>query len=154
MTVNPPAHVREHGRAGRPSRSAFPVLIVLLGVVTIACGKKGPPLPPLVKIPVAPGDATAARRGNIVDLQFSVPNANTDNSRPANIERVDVYGITGPSGMSDDQLIKYGKKVASVRVRRRATRMRRSMRTSLKRTWTRPKVRASSKVPQPLSRKI
>jgi len=29
-----------------------------------ACGKSGPPLPPLVKLPVAPADLVAARQGN------------------------------------------------------------------------------------------
>ena len=35
-----------------------------IALVTVACGKKGPPLPPLVKLPVAPADFTAARRAN------------------------------------------------------------------------------------------
>ena len=50
-----------------------------------ACGKKGPPLPPLVKLPVAPENLVAERRGNIVDLQFTVPGTNTDGTRPANV---------------------------------------------------------------------
>src|SRR5207237_9238819 len=36
----------------------------------ISCGKKGPPLPPLVKVPVAPPGLAASPRGDIVDLQF------------------------------------------------------------------------------------
>jgi len=50
-----------------------------------ACGKSGPPLPPLVRVPVAPADVTADRRGNDVELQFTVPDTNTDRTRPANI---------------------------------------------------------------------
>src|SRR5262249_1412241 len=46
-------------------------------------GGRGPPLPPLVKLPIAPADITAERRGDHVDLQFTVPSANTDNTRPA-----------------------------------------------------------------------
>ncbi|PYR04740.1 MAG: hypothetical protein DMG00_22875, partial [Acidobacteria bacterium] len=89
------------------------IVVVLLP----ACGKKGPPLPPLVKIPAAPAEFTADRRGATVDLQFTVPSSNTDNSRPANIERVDVYAITAPASITDDQLLKRGTRVASVDVK-------------------------------------
>ncbi|HEV2986518.1 MAG TPA: hypothetical protein VGX46_19110, partial [Vicinamibacterales bacterium] len=82
-----------------------------------ACGKKGPPLPPLLKIPVAPGELMAQRRAGTVDLQFIVPAANTDGTRPANVERVDVYAITGLPTVTDDQILKLGTKVASVTVK-------------------------------------
>jgi len=85
--------------------------------VMSGCGKKGPPMPPLVKLPVAPAELTAERRATTVDLQFIVPAANTDGTRPANIERVDVYAITGPRTITDDQIVKLGTKVASVEVK-------------------------------------
>lgn len=99
----------------RSAASAVFVVVMCLG--SAACGKKGPPLPPLVKVPAAPADLTADRRGETVDLQFTVPAANTDGTRPANIERVDVYGITGPPTIPDDQLLKRATKVASVPVK-------------------------------------
>src|SRR5262249_6155406 len=86
-------------------------------VVAVACGKSGPPLPPLVKLPVAPVDIVAERRGGRVDLRFTVPTANTDNSRPANLSRVDVYAVTGTAQLTDDQWVKYGIKVDSVAVK-------------------------------------
>ena len=85
-----------------------------------ACGKKGPPLPPLVKLPVAPQNVVAERRGNIVDLQFTVPGTNTDGSRPANVSRAEVYAITAPitpTPLTDEQLLKLGTKVGAVRVK-------------------------------------
>ncbi len=85
-----------------------------------ACGKKGPPLPPLVKLPVPPADLAAERRGNTVDLQFTVPSTNTDGTRPANVARVDVYAVTQPSTrtpLTDDQVLKLGTKVASLPVK-------------------------------------
>jgi len=82
-----------------------------------ACGKKGPPLPPLLKIPVAPAQMTAERRAATVDIQFIVPATNTDGTRPANVERIDVYGITGPRTLTDDQILKLGTKVASIEVK-------------------------------------
>jgi predicted small lipoprotein YifL len=84
------------------------------------CGKKGPPLPPLVKLPVAPVDLTAERHGDTIDLQFTVPTTNTDGTRPANVASVDVYAITAPvtaRPLTDQQVLKFGTKVASLAVK-------------------------------------
>jgi len=82
-----------------------------------ACGHKGPPLPPLIKLPVAPEGLTAVRRGDTVQLQFTVPSANTDRTRPANVERVEIYALTGPAPVNDADLLKRAAKVASVAVK-------------------------------------
>jgi hypothetical protein len=81
------------------------------------CGKKGPPLPPLQLMPVAPAEFAADRRAASVDLRFTVPQANTDGSRPADIERVDVYAFTGPAGLNDAELLRRGTIVARVDVK-------------------------------------
>ena len=81
------------------------------------CGKKGPPLPPLVRLPVAPADVTADRRGDTVDLSLTVPASNTDGTRPANISRVEVYALTAPVATSDTVVLKDGTPVASVQVK-------------------------------------
>ncbi len=84
------------------------------------CGKKGPPLPPLVKLPVPPADLVAARRGDVVDLSFTVPSANTDGTRPANVARAEVYAITAPATVppiSDASLLKFGTRIGSVAVK-------------------------------------
>ena len=99
------------------NRSVARGLALLLVLMMIGCGKKGPPLPPLVKIPAAPADLTADRRGDVVDLQFTIPSTNTDNTRPANIQRVDVYAITAPATITDEQVLKRGTPVASVDVK-------------------------------------
>ena len=91
--------------------------MILLSLFLAACGKKGPPLPPLVKLPVAPSDLTAARRADTVDLQLTVPSANTDSSRPANVARVEVYAFTGPATVSEAEVLKQGTKVASIAVK-------------------------------------
>jgi hypothetical protein len=57
-----------------------------------------------------------ARRADTVELQFTVPAANTDGTRPANIERVDVYGFAGPD-IHDEDLFKRGPKIASLAVK-------------------------------------
>ena len=81
------------------------------------CGKAGPPLPPLVRVPVAPTNLIVDRRGDVVDVTFTVPDSNTDRSKPANVARVDVYAITGAPSVTDDQLVKRGTKIASVDVK-------------------------------------
>lgn len=88
-----------------------------MSLAFVACGKKGPPLPPLVKLPVAPSDLIAARRADTVDLQLTVPFANTDSSRPANVVRVEVYALTGPATVSEADVLKQGTKVASIAVK-------------------------------------
>jgi hypothetical protein len=83
-----------------------------------ACGKKGPPLPPLIRLPAAPTDLVVERRGSSVEVALVTPGANTDGTRPADIERVDVYAFTGPVTVPDDNVFKEGERVASLEVKR------------------------------------
>jgi hypothetical protein len=100
-------------------RAALAAVVLAAGAAgAVGCGKKGPPLPPLVKLPVAPAGVAAARRATSVDVTVTLPASNTDGTRPANIDRVDVYAVTGPLGnATEDALIKYGTKIGSVAVK-------------------------------------
>jgi len=89
-------------------------------IISLGCGKKGPPLAPLVKLPVPPADLTAARRGDTVDLSFTVPAVNTDGSRPANVASAEVYAITAPvpgPPLPDATVLKLGTKIGTVDVK-------------------------------------
>ncbi|MQA31920.1 MAG: hypothetical protein GEU82_19150, partial [Luteitalea sp.] len=86
---------------------------VLVSSLVIGCGKKGPPLPPLISLPAAPAETVASRRGDIVEIQFVAPPVNTDGSRPADLARVDVYGLTGAAA-SEDDVVDRGSRVGSV----------------------------------------
>jgi len=101
--------------------SALTVVILLMAVLVMtACGKKGGPLPPLVKLPVAPEHFVAERRGDVVDLQFTVPATNTDGTRPANVSRAEAYAVTVPvtaTPLTDEQLLKLATKIGDVRVK-------------------------------------
>ena len=97
--------------------SARALTILLVAVLAGACGKSGPPLPPLVRLPAPPAELTATRRGDSVDVGFNVPAANTDGSRPANLQRVEVYAYTGPATLTDDQIARLGTRVGSVDVK-------------------------------------
>jgi hypothetical protein len=59
------------------------------------CGKKGPPLPPFVRVPGAVSQLTARRVGDDVILSLALPAQNIDQSTPVSLGRIDVYGYTG-----------------------------------------------------------
>jgi hypothetical protein len=105
-------------RAGRGGQLCL--LLAVAACLAAGCGKKGPPLAPLLKVPVAPPDVTARRVGTAATLQFRIPAVNGDNTRPASIERVDVYGFTGTTPAPAD-VVKYGTLVVSIPVRLPAT---------------------------------
>jgi len=93
------------------------VAVVAACLLWGACGKKGPPLPPLVRVPVAPGELKAERRGNVVDIALVVPSQNTDGSRPANMERIDLYALSSPSSPSPEEVLKRGTRVGSLSIK-------------------------------------
>ena len=68
----------------------------LLAAVLVSCafGIRGRPLPPLIILPAVVSDLSAVRLGDEVHLEFTVPEANDDGSRPPDIERVDIYAVT------------------------------------------------------------
>lgn len=60
----------------------------------VACGMKGPPLPPLQRIPAAPGQVSAVRYDREVYINYVVPNTNVEGTGAATIDRIEVYAIT------------------------------------------------------------
>jgi predicted small lipoprotein YifL len=102
----------------RIPNSKFLILNFLAGAILLTgCGRKGPPLPPFVRTPIAPDEFTATRRGDTVDITFVVPSSNTDKTRPANIERIDIYALTTPTRVSDLDIVTRGERIASVEVK-------------------------------------
>lgn len=90
---------------------------MLAALVTTACGKKGPPLPPFAKAPAAPADTSVRRLGNRVEVRFTVPVMDVDRQRPAHLDRIEVWALTGQ--VSDPTLfMKYATLVGTVPVRR------------------------------------
>jgi hypothetical protein len=96
------------------------IVVVLLALA--ACGKKGPPLAPLRVAPARIEDLTVAKTGDEVRAQFTVPSANADQSKPADLASVEVYAITGkpedPAGnsLAGPQFIRFGKLVGRIQV--------------------------------------
>lgn len=67
---------------------------LLVCAAAVSCGKKGPPLPPLQRIPAQVADLTAQRFGNAHYVWLTVPSANVDGVTPADVARVELYAIT------------------------------------------------------------
>jgi hypothetical protein len=81
-----------------------------------ACGKKGPPLAPLVHIPAGVEQMSAQRVGSDVYVTLTIPSANIDEHAPADLEYVEVYGYTGRSAPPRARFAELGSLVATIPV--------------------------------------
>jgi hypothetical protein len=97
-------------------RAAGATLALTVMVVGAACGKRGAPIPPNVRIPAAVGTIDATRLGNDVYVTLTVPSTNIDESMPIDIQRIDVYGYTGRSAPPTARFVELGGVVASIPV--------------------------------------
>ena len=90
-----------------PRRAVLASWLALLAAAA-GCGKKGPPLAPLRPVPAAVATVTARRLDAAVRLTLTVPGKNTDGTAPADLARLEVYGLTlapdGPELGLDDFL--------------------------------------------------
>jgi len=84
--------------------------------VAVGCGKKGPPLAPIVHIPAAIERIEARRRGSDVLVTLTVPTKNIDGSMPADVGRVEVYGYTGVTAPPRGRFLDVGTLVGTVTV--------------------------------------
>ena len=76
---------------------AFGIRHLAFGIVLVAsvsCGKKGPPLAPVLIVPAQVTDLAASRFGDQVIVRFTPPDKNTNNSTPADLARVEVYALS------------------------------------------------------------
>ena len=78
--------------------SVLPVFLLLSSVLVFvfvaACGKKGPPLPPLNLAPEAPQSVAARRLGDTVYIQFAVPNKSLTGPGPFSVDHLEVFAAT------------------------------------------------------------
>jgi len=82
-------------------RSVLLVFLFLSSVFLVACGKKGPPLPPLNLAPEAPQSVTARRLGDTVYVQFAVPNKSLTGPGPFSVDHLEVFAATiAPDGQT------------------------------------------------------
>ena len=81
-----------------------------------ACGKKGPPLAPIVHVPAAVEQLEARRQGNSVTVTVTVPAKNIDGSVPVDISRIEVYGYTGTGAPPRGRFLEVATLVGTITV--------------------------------------
>ena len=91
-------------------------LALAVCVGTAACGKKGPPVAPNIRIPAAVQKVAAARVGNDVYVTVTVPATNIDESIPVDLQRIDIYAYTGRTVPAASRFTGLGTLVASIPV--------------------------------------
>lgn len=98
-------------------------ILLIASVVTAGCGKRGDPLPPLLRVPAAPGSFTVTRLDNDVYAQFTAPAVNADGVGPADVARIELYAITAdrlPEIDDPEDLRKLSTLIGTEQVRRPA----------------------------------
>jgi hypothetical protein len=90
--------------------------VVAALLMAAACGKKGPPLAPLIPIPAGIDQISATRVGDEVYVTLTVPSANVDTFAPASIDRIEVFGYTGRTPPPRGRWVEFGTLVATVPV--------------------------------------
>ncbi|MEW5983540.1 MAG: hypothetical protein AB1806_14395 [Acidobacteriota bacterium] len=85
---------RFHFPSGRVPRALVLGAAAAASVAALGCGKKGPPLAPLVTLPNRITDLAARRLGDTIYVTFTVPATNIDGTAPADLRRVEVYAYT------------------------------------------------------------
>jgi hypothetical protein len=124
MEFNTTVYSVRHGSPLTAGAATGSRLLALSGIalVTLACGKKGPPLAPLTIVPQRVEEVTAHRRGEMVELSFAIPTRNSLGTSPADIQFVEVYALTGNPvdrtgrPLDDRGFIRNGTLVARVEV--------------------------------------
>jgi len=99
------------------SLSVSATALALVIVFAAACGKKGPPLAPFVRVPAVVANVTAQRIGDDVFVSFPVPTANVDGQQPADIGSLEVYAITATGPPDMDEHLELATLVATLPVR-------------------------------------
>ena len=90
--------------------------VLALVVASVACGKKGPPLAPLSRVPALITQVTPQRVGDDVYLTFTVPSQNADAQKPATIGEVNVYAVTSATPPATEPQREVAQLVATVPV--------------------------------------
>ena len=74
-------------------------------VLFCGCGKKGPPLAPLIRMPAPLTELAVRRLGNEVYVGFTLPTEDQDGTQPADLIRVDIYGMTTEPRLPPDRVL-------------------------------------------------
>ncbi|MEL7061074.1 MAG: fibronectin type III domain-containing protein [Acidobacteriota bacterium] len=98
MCSEPTASVRPPGRA-------LCLLLVLAAAFALsACGKKGPPLPPLRNVPLTTDDLEVRQEGRLVLIDLTYPTTTISGLPLDGIDGIELWSYTRPMPSLDDPL--------------------------------------------------
>lgn len=83
---------------------------------SVACGKKGPPLAPIVHIPAAVEKIDVRRRGDDVTVTVTVPSKNIDGTMPVDVARIEVYAYTGMTAPPPSRFLEVATLVGTITI--------------------------------------
>lgn len=92
-------------------------LLLALVAASVACGHKGPPLPPFSRVPGLITQVTPQRIGDDVYLTFTVPAANADGQKPSSVQAVEMYAVTSAMAPATEDQRDVATLIATVPVR-------------------------------------
>ena len=92
------------------------IVALAIAAAVTGCGKKGAPLAPFIRVPVAVENLTPRRVGDDVYVSFTVPAANIDGSTPASIARVELYAATALTPPARARFLEIATRVDTVPV--------------------------------------
>lgn len=91
--------------------------IILALLISIGCGKRKPPLPPIETVSQRI-EISGIQRGNLISLSWILPDNNASNSSLLNIRRADVYrlaeNLSAPTVVSEEEFASRSTLIASV----------------------------------------
>lgn len=79
-------------------RSASLLVLICALAAAIACGQKGPPLPPLHLVPAAPTGASVTRVGNEARVRFTIPSTNQNGPGAVELDHLEIFAATVAPG--------------------------------------------------------
>ena len=74
-------------------RVSILLALLLYSSLLAGCGNVGPPLPPLIQIPVRVSDLTIQQFGKTAQLSWTLPKLNTDGSSATTVATVEIYRL-------------------------------------------------------------
>ena len=80
------------------TRRMVPVALALALLVQAGCGRKAPPLPPILEVPETTADLSAYQDGAEVVLTWSYPQLTRGGQQLTDLARVEVWRLEVPSG--------------------------------------------------------
>lgn len=100
------------------SKSSKPLAFIIAALlITVCCGKRKPPLPP-VDIISQRVEITGTQQGNKILLVWNLPNRNSSNQKPTNINRADIYRlfepVSSPLSLTEEEFAARSNLIATV----------------------------------------